>query len=266
MKNYFSIGETAKLNDITPKALRLYDKMGILKPAYIDEDSGYRYYSVEQFIHIDVIKYSKNIGIPLKEIKAIFDKGDTKLFMGFLEKQEKIARKEIKKLANILSDINNLKQYMEYSFYKEGSLEFFERYIDKRYVVKSVLIKEDNYESVAMKHKNLYKVSEKLNLNMDIEIGYFLDIDSIKEGVIYRKAIYIGVNNVNENNKHNVDEIPNGRYLCINYKEKDRDIVKEKVECYIDKHNINSDVIIEMELLNDVFDYSNITYELQILI
>jgi len=264
MKNYFSIGETAKLNEITPKALRLYDKMGILKPAYIDKDSGYRYYSADQFIHIDVIKYSKSIGIPLKEIKEIFDKSDTKLFMNFLQKQEEIAKKEIKKLENILSDINNLKECMEYSFYKEERLEFFERYIDKRYVIKSVLLEEDTYESIAVKHKNLYKHFEEFNLNMDIETGYFLDIDSIKEGKVYRKAIYIGVNNVNENNKENVDEIPKGKYLCINYKEKD--IIKEKVESYIDKHNINSDVVIEMELLNDVFDYSNITYELQILI
>lgn len=55
-KNLFSIGEVSKIKDITIKTLRYYHKIGILTPKVIDENTGYRYYSIDQFIYIDIIK------------------------------------------------------------------------------------------------------------------------------------------------------------------------------------------------------------------
>lgn len=66
MKKYFSIGETAKINNVSIQALRLYDKMGLLKPAYVDQESKYRYYTIDQFIYLDLIKYSKYIENKIK--------------------------------------------------------------------------------------------------------------------------------------------------------------------------------------------------------
>src|SRR5690625_7700778 len=43
-----SIGEFAHASGLTPKALRLYDDIGLLRPAAIDEVNGYRYYDLAQ--------------------------------------------------------------------------------------------------------------------------------------------------------------------------------------------------------------------------
>ena len=48
MKHYFLISEFAKLRDININSLRYYEKLGLLKPAIVDENNGYRYYSAEQ--------------------------------------------------------------------------------------------------------------------------------------------------------------------------------------------------------------------------
>ena len=42
------IGELAGLCNVSPKALRVYEKRGLIKPVKIDEESGYRYYSADQ--------------------------------------------------------------------------------------------------------------------------------------------------------------------------------------------------------------------------
>ena len=42
-----SIGKMAEINGVTIPTLRLYDKNGLLKPAYIDPDSSYRYYTLQ---------------------------------------------------------------------------------------------------------------------------------------------------------------------------------------------------------------------------
>jgi DNA-binding transcriptional MerR regulator len=44
----FAIGEFARLAQVTVKTLRYYDEAGLLKPAHVDPDSGYRRYNVIQ--------------------------------------------------------------------------------------------------------------------------------------------------------------------------------------------------------------------------
>lgn len=48
MSELLSIGRFAAMTGLTQKALRLYDREGILKPAYMDFASGYRYYDPGQ--------------------------------------------------------------------------------------------------------------------------------------------------------------------------------------------------------------------------
>ena len=70
MSTYFSIGEIAKMFNISTQTLRLYDRMDLIKPAHINENNGYRYYSIEQFIKLDCIKLCKSMGLSLEEIKG----------------------------------------------------------------------------------------------------------------------------------------------------------------------------------------------------
>ena len=76
MKSYYTIGETAKLLGVTPQTLRHYEKIGILNPRKIDEHTGYRYYSFDQFHIIDRIKYLQGLGLHLNDIGQIIKKGD----------------------------------------------------------------------------------------------------------------------------------------------------------------------------------------------
>ncbi|KTS79144.1 transcriptional regulator, partial [Paenibacillus jamilae] len=76
-KKYFSIGEVSRLKNVTIKALRYYHNIGLLIPAYINPDNGYRYYTINQFIYLDIIKISKQSNVSVKEIKALFAKAYT---------------------------------------------------------------------------------------------------------------------------------------------------------------------------------------------
>ena len=66
-KNLLSIGELSKITGVHIKSLRYYDSLGILTPAYIDPDSGYRYYSFHQKAEIDAIQFCVDLGISLKD-------------------------------------------------------------------------------------------------------------------------------------------------------------------------------------------------------
>lgn len=67
LNGYLSIGQTAKLKNVSIKSLRYYDEIGILKPAFVNAKTGYRYYKEEQLPIIDAISLCIELGIPLRE-------------------------------------------------------------------------------------------------------------------------------------------------------------------------------------------------------
>jgi DNA-binding transcriptional MerR regulator len=66
-----SIGEFARRSRLSAKALRLYDALGLLPPARVDEDSGYRFYEPGQLKQARLIAALRQLRVPLAEIKAI---------------------------------------------------------------------------------------------------------------------------------------------------------------------------------------------------
>ncbi len=66
-----SIGEFARRSRLSAKALRLYDELGLLPPARVDEDSGYRFYEPGQLKQARLIAALRQLQVPLAEIEAI---------------------------------------------------------------------------------------------------------------------------------------------------------------------------------------------------
>lgn len=65
------IGDFSKLAQVSVKALRYYDKLGLLKPTWIDRYNGYRYYALTQLPHINRILALKELGLSLEQIQQL---------------------------------------------------------------------------------------------------------------------------------------------------------------------------------------------------
>jgi DNA-binding transcriptional MerR regulator len=70
MENLMPIGEFASASRLSQKALRLYAENGVLPPAWVDPDSGYRYYAAAQLRAATLIALLRRGGMPLAEIRA----------------------------------------------------------------------------------------------------------------------------------------------------------------------------------------------------
>ena len=64
----YRIGMFATMNHVTIKALRYYDDQGLLTPAYVDEENGYRYYTLSQMADLQRILALKEAGFTLDNI------------------------------------------------------------------------------------------------------------------------------------------------------------------------------------------------------
>ncbi len=65
------IGEFSRLSHLTVKALRFYEKKGILLPASTDEWTGYRLYETAQLEEAAHVKAYRQLGLSIDEIRAI---------------------------------------------------------------------------------------------------------------------------------------------------------------------------------------------------
>ena len=67
------IGKFSRICQVSVKTLRLYDQIGILKSAYIDANSSYRYYEPDQLDTMIFIQRYKRFGFSLEEIKSMLE-------------------------------------------------------------------------------------------------------------------------------------------------------------------------------------------------
>ncbi|MBO4747290.1 MAG: MerR family transcriptional regulator [Clostridiales bacterium] len=88
------IGEFSKLSRVSIRMLRHYDDLGLLKPAMIDEFTGYRFYKEEQLFVMGRITALKDMGFALADIAKIMDDYDNKEKLEqYLTKQQQELRK-----------------------------------------------------------------------------------------------------------------------------------------------------------------------------
>lgn len=69
----FRIGEFSRIAQIPGSVLRYYDQIGLLKPAHIDQWTGYRYYSASQLPRLHRILALKELGLTLDQITQLVD-------------------------------------------------------------------------------------------------------------------------------------------------------------------------------------------------
>ncbi|TDW24563.1 MerR family transcriptional regulator [Kribbella kalugense] len=69
----FSIGDFAAFGQVSARMLRHYDALGLLRPAVVDEVTGYRFYSADQFRRLNRIVALKDLGFSLQQVGEIVD-------------------------------------------------------------------------------------------------------------------------------------------------------------------------------------------------
>lgn len=102
------ISEFSKLSHLTIKALRFYEKEGLLKPTSVDEWSGYRYYETFQLGVAAKIKSYRQLDLSIDEIKAVFNGADVKEILQekfkSLTKEKQIIESRLSIIKSILED------------------------------------------------------------------------------------------------------------------------------------------------------------------
>ena len=234
-----SVGEMAKLTGVSIRALHYYERKNILKPAYTDPDTGYRYYSYNQSNFIPMIMNCVDFDIPLKNFAGVIESDDMTAFKNFLEQSIETLEKKSKLLKLAIGGLGKALQKIEIGEQYELGQIYQRKFEGKTYYAKlyGQTIKERYPTSVVleMAHelfgKSINHVADIDNLDDIIPVA---DVGNLCK--YSTEAInYYGFGETPANFVHeNCINIPAGSYFfrhdVISQIENAREIFKEQLK------------------------------------
>lgn len=151
----YSIGEVGEICKLSKKAIRYYDKMGILSPDKVSGKSGYRYYNKRTLLSVPMIKYYKQSGFKLEEMKVFLEGTNYSVF-------EKNFRDKIDELKDLENEI---------SLKLESIKDWYDLIIEAQMVI------ENNTNDVSVKYLDSCRM---IYLNQNFNYDYMDSIINIE--------------------------------------------------------------------------------------
>jgi DNA-binding transcriptional MerR regulator len=121
-RNLMPIGRFAAASRLSVRMLRHYDEAGLLRPAWVDPSSGYRYYSHAQAPTAEIIRLLRQLGMPLDEIREILQARDPELVRGQLARHRQRIEAQLTSAQRTLTYLERLIQQVD----DEGEIVAYE--------------------------------------------------------------------------------------------------------------------------------------------
>lgn len=179
-KNLLKIGEMAELNHISTQTLRLYAKNKLLEPEYLDENSGYRYYTLDQCAKLDLIHALKSCRLSLEQIKEIFSLSSETTLLEVIENQSEALQKEIYNLSVSRNNLMRIEKNLKILNSLPPLGHIFFEYIPER----KIDLQDTQYDFFAQGYtgyeKMLRQMQNYLHKN-NLPPSYFINIGTIMD-------------------------------------------------------------------------------------
>lgn len=105
----FTIGEFSKITGLTIKTLRFYHDRGLLVPAWVDDQTGYRYYDPRQIDKARIITQLRSLEFSLEQISEMLANGEDEAdIFDFLERQRTVLEQRVRQYRGIITTLENI--------------------------------------------------------------------------------------------------------------------------------------------------------------
>lgn len=119
MPQFVSIGRFAQLARLTPRALRLYDELDLLRPALVDASNGYRLYRLDQVATARTIRALRELDVPLEDIRVYVHARSAAEGRAVLERQQERLERQLTTTKGKLADLGRLLQEAQMDYQVE---------------------------------------------------------------------------------------------------------------------------------------------------
>ena len=134
-EDLLSITELAKLRKVTSETLRYYDRIGLMKPVYVDPDTKYRYYSIRQYERLGTIKELRQLGMSIEDVMDYFNDRNLKKSKRILAHHHQLLQEEIRRKMLLSKILSRKLHFLDELSPPPVSDVVFECYFPKRYII-----------------------------------------------------------------------------------------------------------------------------------
>lgn len=119
-----TIGQFSKICLLSIKALRLYDELELLEPAFIDPRTNYRYYEPAQASRARAIALLRALNMPLTDIKEVLAESDPDKLRDRLDSHRRVLESRVRQEEHMLRRVEQLMRRGELMSYEMKVKEF----------------------------------------------------------------------------------------------------------------------------------------------
>ncbi len=257
MQKYFSVGEAAKLADMTSETLRYYDRIGLVKPEKKDEWTKYRYYTRQDIVLLHTVRALQQMDLSLQEIRRVLAYDDLEKIIEFLALAEKKADQKIAQIQQSKAKIQLAKvDYEQKRDRRKTGKERFVQTFPMRAILLSDTLEAPTLDTLWNYLGYFYKQvgAEKDRFAFEDQAGIYTGKDGSRmfavctryaetEGLLY---------------------LPAGNYLCADCTEEDRERVwNALVETAKREYGIEPEFGLQMIVVSGILQWQ---YQLQLLV
>ncbi len=255
----FPIGVLAKLSGVHIRSLRYYEKLGILPPAYIDTETGYRYYTYRQMRIVEALQYCVELDIPLKKFSEFVEGGQIHyaalMAYGRQVTEEKL--RSIRERQRFLEDMAKGLSHARNCAQQQNMVAFFpDKYI--------YTIPYDGSQSGGAFQSAMVRLINDLESN-GLKAGYDNGVLlHVRDGV-WKSYCFVDIKRTDRNLSRlpNVLKIPAGDYRCVTAPES---AIQRAGELFGTLFETGRELFItETELFLEKFSYNEPVFELRCL-
>lgn len=175
------IGDFSKLSCISIRMLRYYDKQNMLKPSYIDEETGYRFYQITQLEEANMIMKLRSLDFSNKVIKEILNDKTKKNIDYYFNIRIKEIEQELQRILRLSKEMSQIVKVD----YNRITYNVIKKTIPKRKVASYRKI-ISNYMNESELWNTLYQELKKIGIeiiNDDYAMAIFHDLEYKDENV-----------------------------------------------------------------------------------
>lgn len=263
MKEYYTIGETAVLLGVSTDTLRYYDKIGLLKPAKVDGQSRYRYYSYTQFHYIDRIKYLQKFGMPLEEISHVIHSGRADELIVHLETEKVRLQKELTRVQHQIEDVDWYINYFTYMEHQADAEALYTMHLPERYIVRCPCFYREPLADMEIRLAGVKASPPYIDLEYRRQYGYIMNREALFEGIFYPEQYFIFLRDKPDLPPAAYTVIPAGEYVCFRTKALHENWNTALLKAYFDMEEPLLALALEFE--DNLQEYQDAWYEMQLL-
>lgn len=213
MDNLFSIGELSKYQNISKQTLIFYDKIGLFRPAYVNPENGYRYYSSNQIDYLDTILIMKKIGFSLSEIREHMRNYNIDSSLIALRKQLTVIERQIQELRLIQSRLAHRCAQMENArLYKQN--EVITEETDTKYILLHKVKEPYGMREISIATKKCFAESFQKELPIFFQCGVIVPLRHILEER-YTEAAYAFLPTEKTGKADSIKRLPAGKCVSV---------------------------------------------------